>query len=118
MLCKLRDVMQLGRTKKGDEAFKVPYKNAGRSARAIFIPYINIVQDRYHAIAINKAKNSVDICIALRRVPFALYRVHDAETFYFAGGMNQLRDAKAKRNVRHFRVPFPRVPVIKEGTRV
>lgn len=31
--------------------------------------------------------------------------------------MNQLRDAKAKgkRNVRHFRVPFPRVPVIKEG---
>lgn len=81
MLCKLRSVMQLGRTKKGGEAFKVPYKNAGRSACAIFIPYINIVQDRYHAIAINKAKNSVDICVALR-VPFALYRVHDADFLF------------------------------------
>lgn len=88
MLCNLRNVLQLRRTKKGGEAsFKVPYKNAERSARAIFIPYINIVQDWYHAIAINKAKNSVDICV-VPRVPFALYR--DAETFYFADGMNQL----------------------------
>lgn len=65
----------IGTDEKGKgEAFKVPYKNAGRSARrAIFIPYINIVQDRYHAIAINKAKNSVDICVA-PRVPFALHR--------------------------------------------
>jgi hypothetical protein len=48
--------------KKGGEATEVPYKNAGRPVRAIFIPYINIVQDRYRAIAINKTKNSIDIC--------------------------------------------------------
>jgi len=51
----------------------VPYKNAERSGDvdvAIFIPYINIVQEhRYRAIAINKTKNSADI--SCRALPLA-----------------------------------------------
>lgn len=59
----------------------------GALRAAIFIPYINIVQDRYHAIAINKAKNSVDICVSLSAEFRSPCIGAMPETFYFADGI-------------------------------
>jgi hypothetical protein len=61
------------------------------------------VQDRYRAIAINKTKNSIDICsVEFRWSPSPRIVCTIQQTFYFSDGMNQLRDAKVRKKCTAF----------------